>query len=238
MASRKISIIVPAYNEAKTIEKNILFLHQTIASIFEDFEIIIAEDGSSDETHPICKQLESSSSIVVLHNSERLGKGKAIKNACKAAKGDYIVFLDADLPVNLDGLPGLVSPLCEDYSLVVGSRYVEGAIFKRNNISTLKSRLYNILIKLVLNTNISDHQCGFKAMNKAHLESILFEVKDDHFFFDTELIAKTRKAGLKILEVPVEWIEPEGRVSHVTLLDEFIILFQLLKFLIRNSNSS
>jgi len=231
MSPIMLSIIIPVFNESKILEDNITLLNNSVESITTSYEIILAEDGSTDETYNICKRLENNPNIRVLHHPERQGKGNALKSAFNSALGDIVIFMDADLSVNLDSLCDLISPLSEEYSMVVGSRYAEGARINRGFVKTFKSRLYNFMVNLFFRTNILDHQCGYKSFNREHLEPILSNVSDGAFFFDTELIIRTKEAGLKIIEIPVEWSEPERRKSRVGLYNEFNIFLKLFSFI-------
>jgi len=201
---------------------------------FGEFEIIIAEDGSTDDTYRVCVELERKFPFVrVSHSEGKLGKGRALKKAFGLIEGGVLVLIDADLPFNLDSLTGLISPLKDGYSLVIGSRYLEDSVVKRSVYRTFKSRVYNFLVNFFFKDGVRDHQCGYKAMNLADLMPILSSIDEDNFFFDTELIVKTKRAGFSILEIPIEWVEPEGRVSKVSFWDEMGVLYAFFRFLMR-----
>ena len=230
-----VSVIVPAYNEADIIEENVLMLRAALEEVDVSFEIVIAEDGSTDHSFSVCLSLsESFTDVRVIHADARIGKGEAIKRAWRVSSGRYVVFMDMDMPVELSALGPLVNSLRLGSSLVIGSRYLEGSDLSRPFFKTLKSKTYNFLLRSFFGYAVSDYQCGFKGMIKEDFDDILLSVKDSVYFFDTELIIKAIRAGLSIKELPVSWREPEGRVSKVTLRDEVVMIFRLVSFLLSN----
>ena len=206
----KISVIIPAHNEEKSLERCVLKCRAAVGSLARPFEIIIAEDGSTDKTcaiaHGIAKQF---SKVKLLHSKERLGKGGAINRAAKAAEGEILVLVDSDLATGLEYLPELVGWIDRDYDMAIGSRMLSGSRVKRSFRREAASRAYNFLVRLVLKSKIRDHQCGFKAMNKEKVQDVLEEVKDTAWFWDTELLVKAQREGLRIKEFPIRWTESD-----------------------------
>lgn len=189
------------------------------------------EDGSVDQTYLICKTFsETHPKVQVFHSDERLGKGKAIKRGFNHSIGEYVVFIDSDLPVELTAFRELIQGLDEGNSIVVGSRYHPESVLNRNYYKTLKSRLYNWLIDIVFATGISDHQCGFKSMKKSELVEIINDVEDNRFFFDTELLIKSKKKGLTIKEIPIIWTDTLERKSNISLWEEIEIVIKYIQF--------
>ncbi|MBQ04677.1 glycosyl transferase [Candidatus Bathyarchaeota archaeon] len=230
-----VSVVVPAYNEAEIIEENILMLRTALKDADISFEIIIAEDGSTDRSYSISLGLSDLyPDVRVIHSDARIGKGEAIKRAWRISSGSFIIFMDMDMPVDLFSLGPLVDYLKHGSSLVIGSRYLGDSSLQRPFFKTLKSKLYNFLLRSFFGHEISDYQCGFKGMIKDDLSDLLLSVEDSVYFFDTELIIKAIRAGLSVRELPVSWREPEGRVSKVTLSDEIVMIFRLVSFLLSN----
>ena len=189
------------------------------------------EDGSDDLTFPICEKFaETHSRVHVSHSTERLGKGNAIKKGFNESTGEYVIFIDSDLPVQLHAFPGLIEGLDEGYSIVIGSRYHPDSKLNRNYYKTLKSRLYNWLINVAFKTGLSDHQCGFKSLRKKDLDEIINDVQDNKFFFDTELLIKARKKGLEIKEIPITWTDTIERKSNISLREEVEIVLKYIQF--------
>ncbi len=231
-SKRAISIVLPAHNEALQIEKCVREVDRAVSSFSDSYEIIVAEDGSTDGTDRILAGLlDSVPNLTFQHSTARLGKGKAIKNALNAAQGEVIVFMDVDLATNLDHLPHVLRLVEQKGGMVIGSRHVEGSRVKRRVSRTLFSLTYNLLVRTLFLDNVHDHQCGFKAMPHEVAEA-LGDIKSNGFFFDTEMILRCRKLGFPIREVAVEWSENRARsTSKVRLFNDAArIGLDLLKY--------
>ena len=214
---------MPAYNEASTLKQNVGLIEKVVSQITDLYEIIIAEDGCSDETVKVAADISNNCSKVVhLHSDYRLGKGLALKRALKTSKGQVLVFMDADLATSLDHLHDVVKFVESGYDIVIGSRHVKGSHVRRPLSRGIASRAYNLLVKLLFWDNVSDHQCGFKGFNHQALKGVIDEVTENGFVFDTELIVRMKKRGLRIIEIPVKWAEPEDRIPKFNLLADGI----------------
>jgi glycosyltransferase involved in cell wall biosynthesis len=215
----EVSLIIPAYNEASILRRNLEIIEKTVSQIVSSYEVIIAEDGSSDETAKIAADISNNRSKVIhLHSNQRLGKGLALKRALKASKGQTLVFMDVDLSTSLDHLQDVVKMIKNGYDIVVGSRHVKGSYVKRSLLRYIASRAYNVLVKLLFRDNISDHQCGFKGFNYLAVKDVVDTVTETGFLFDTELILRMKQKGLHVIEIPVKWTEPEDRIPKFNLL--------------------
>ena len=218
---KEISVLLPAYNEALQIEKCVREVDHAVSSFSDSYEIIVAEDGSTDGTDCIVSGLLNSiPNLSFQHSPVRLGKGKAIKNAVDSAKGEVIVFMDVDLATSLDCLPQVIRQVEEHGGMVIGSRHVAGSRVQRRASRTLFSLAYNLLVRVLFLDSIHDHQCGFKAMRHEVAEA-LGDIKSNGFFFDTEMILRCKKSGFPIMEVGVEWSENRRRsTSKVRLFQD------------------
>lgn len=215
----RLSLIVPAFNEAPCLRRSIGFIEEAVKQITRSYEIIIAEDGSMDGTDKIAADMaRENSRIIHSHADERLGKGQALKKALKTSVGDIIVLMDADLATSLGHLPKLVLLIEREYDGAIGSRHTKGSFTSRTLLRTLTSKTYNLLVRLLFRDGIHDHQCGFKAFRRKAIEYLLKDVESNGFFFDAELIIKAKKKGFSIAEFPVTWTEPYGRKSKFKLL--------------------
>jgi glycosyltransferase involved in cell wall biosynthesis len=218
------SIIFPAYNEAARIEQAVEKAIEALREILPRYEIIIAEDGSTDGTDKISSKLSAKYSFVMhIHSGKRLGKGRALAQASKKARGEIIVYMDVDLATNMKHLKDLIQAIREGYDFATGSRYLPESRAERTVSRALASRIYNFIIRLLFRTGIKDHQCGFKAFNRIALLQIIDQVKAEHWFWDTEILVKASKKGYKIKEIPVEWKERE--TTKVRLLKDSITMF-------------
>jgi glycosyltransferase involved in cell wall biosynthesis len=233
LPEKDISIVLPAYNEASRIENCVRTVERAVSALSSSYEIIVAEDGSTDGTSGIVAKLSKTNPhLSLLHSPVRLGKGKAIKNALRSARGDIIVFMDADLPANLKYLQCIVQIAKEQRGLAIGSRHVKSSRVKRPFARTVSSLLYNLLARLLFFDGVHDHQCGFKAMSREVAGVVQAKVKSDGFFFDTEMILQCKRLGLPVVEVGVEWSETKkGSESKVHLFRDAARIFrELLRF--------
>ena len=203
----KISIIIPAYNEEKRITRCLKRLLKYCNEKEWDFEILVAEDGSTDSTVKILKDFASQDNrIKLLSFTERLGKGGAIKNAMFQATKDYVCFMDVDLSADIAELERLI-PFLNEYDIVLGSRQlrgnlppIEGPIYRK-----IFSKLYSKFFRFLFRMPIHDPQCGFKLF-KTNIVSRLFkEIHTTGFAFDSEVLVKAYWLALKIKEVPIIW---------------------------------
>jgi len=227
-----VSVIVPVYNEEKVLRRNIISLGKTLDKLLPDFEIIISEDGSTDRTHEIAKTL-ASEKVRVLHNDKRLGKGASIKNASEHARGNIIMFMDADLASHPSHVRQLVGLFSSGAAIVIGSRYLKGSKTKRTRIRHFASKSFNFLARTLLGSKLTDHQCGFKAFRKDLVLPLINEIEDEKWFWDTELLVRAQRSGLKVVEIPIEWNE-EADSKFRLLNDTCHMAYSLVSFKLKN----
>jgi hypothetical protein len=227
-----VSISIPAYNEAERIEKCVLRVRRFMEKTGKDYEIIIADDGSTDGTDEIARRLgKKFRKIKNLHSAKRLGKGGALKKAFGYSKGDIFIFMDADLATDVSHLKDMISDIDKGFDIVTGSRWIKGSRVTMPFHRHLLSFFYNSLARILFRDGVRDHQCGFKAFRKESVGKIVENVKDNGWFWDTELLVKSKNSGLKIKEIPVTW--RENRKSRETrfriLRDSLAMFFKLLR---------
>ena len=174
------------------------------------FEIIIAEDGSTDCSKEVSKGFAMLSGVKLMSRNVKLGRGTALKNAVRHARGDVIGYMDIDLAVPLTYLPVAVDKVEEGHKFVTGSRYRKGSRMNRSSVRLVSSVGYNLILKILFNSKVNDHQCGFKFWESAFIKKEIKEVKDDHWFFDSEMIIKAQREGTVPYEIPVEWKESKS----------------------------
>jgi hypothetical protein len=233
-----VSVVLPAYNEAKSIERAVEEVRKELLSYLDEgeFEIIIAEDGSTDGTDMLARRLsERYPEVHHLHSDERLGRGRALKNAFSLARGDILVYLDVDLSTDLKHLKELISSIKEEgYDFATGSRLMQESKRERPFKRDFASKGYNFLVRLFLGSKLKDHQCGFKAFRKSALFSFIDEVKDNHWFWDTEVMVLAQKKGYKVKEFPVKW--KQSRETKVRFGKDVVYMFsQILRMWSRES---
>lgn len=214
-----INITIPVFNEEEILHENILKIYNFLKEHISDpWFIVIANNGSTDKTELIAKELIKHNMGIRLLYIEKPGKGEAIKQGWQKFEADIYCFMDADLATDLKDLPNLISQVKNGYDIAIGSRYVKGAQVKRTIFRKIFSFVYRILVKLMFNSLIKDFPCGFKAINKKVLEKIVPKIKDNAWFFDSELLILAEKEKFKIKEIPVSWHDPE-RQSKVKVLN-------------------
>ncbi len=215
----EVSIILPAYNEASRIESTVERTAVALCEITPSFEIIIAEDGSKDGTDRICAVLAKKYAFVVhLHSDERLGRGRALNRAIQASRGEILCDIDVDLATDMKHLKELIQAIRNGYDFATGSRLLPASDVKRPLKRELASRGFNFLTRLMLGSKLYDHQCGFKSFKRESLFAIMGDVKDTHWFWDTELLVRAQRAGYRIKEFPVEW--KHGGATKVNLIKD------------------
>ena len=212
-AAVSVSVVLPAYNEAGTIEETVSVTLDTLETFLDPgtFEVIIAEDGCEDETPAIADRLAANDDRVDhFHSDERLGRGEALNRAFEAADGDTLVYFDTDLATDMRHLEELVESVRSgEYDLATGSRWMPGKKAERPPKRAISSRGYNFLVRTLLDSDLRDHQAGFKAFSRAAFEDLRPDVKDTHWFWDTEMLVKAQRRGYRVKEFAVEWT-PKG----------------------------
>ena len=170
--------------------------------------MVIADNASTDRTLAVAQKLTTYYPRVSVLHLEEKGRGRALKAAWLASEADVLAYMDVDLSTNLWSFLPLVAPLATGHSdLAIGSRLLRGAMVTRQWKRELISRCYNLLIKAMFANRFSDAQCGFKAIKRSVAQELLPQVEDGEWFFDTELLLLAEERGLRISEVPVDWIE-------------------------------
>ena len=214
-----VEIVVPVYNEAETLEASIRRLHAYVHTDFPlSVQITIADNASSDATGVLAAELAGElDDVAFLHVAEK-GRGRALRAAWSHSSARVLAYMDVDLSTDLDALLPLVAPLLSGHSdLAIGSRLARGSRVVRGPKRELISRSYNMLLHTTLRTRFSDAQCGFKAIRADRARELLPLVTDQEWFFDTELLVIAERAGLRIHEVPVDWVDdPDSRVDIVS----------------------
>jgi Glycosyl transferase family 2 len=213
-----VDIVVPVYNEAVQLTERITELRRFLDESFPFRALItIVDNGSTDETFAVASQIASSlSGVAVLHLS-RKGRGLALRSAWSQSTARVVAYMDVDLSTSLTALLPLVAPLLSGHrDVAFGSRLARGSHVVRGPKRELISRAYNLLLKVSLQGRFSDAQCGFKALRREAALTLLPLVKDDEWFFDTELLVTAERLHMRLSEVPVDWVDdPDSRVSIV-----------------------
>ena len=207
----RLDVVVPVYNEAESLDASVRVLHASLTESFAfGWQITIADNASTDATPGIAAALaEELSGVRVLRLAEK-GRGRALKAAWLGSTAEVVAYVDVDLSTDLRALPPLVAPLLSGHSdLAIGTRLNSSSRVVRGLKREIVSRGYNFILRRVMGVEFSDAQCGFKAMRRDVAQRVLPMVEDNGWFFDTELLIIAERAGLRIHEVPVDWVDDE-----------------------------
>ena len=211
-----LDVAVPVYNEAHVLAASIARLHDYLRQHFPfTWRITIVDNASTDGTLDVAHRVaEAFEHVHVLH-LDRKGRGLALREAWLASPARVCAYMDVDLSTGLDALLPLVAPLVTGHSdVAIGSRLAPGASVARGPRREIISRTYNVILKTVFAVRFRDAQCGFKAIRSDIGALLLPEVHDDGWFFDTELLLLAEHNGLRVHEVPVDWVDdPDSRVD-------------------------
>jgi glycosyltransferase involved in cell wall biosynthesis len=204
-----IEIVIPVFNEAAALERSVELLLEYMRREFPfRFSVVIADNASTDSTPRIAAALAAQHEEVSALRLERKGRGLALRTAWLGSTADVLSYMDVDLSTNLESFLPLVAPILSGHSeLAIGTRLAHQANVRRRLKRELLSRGYNGLIHAGFDASFSDAQCGFKAIRADVARTLLPLVGDDGWFFDTELLLLAERRGLRIHEVPVDWIE-------------------------------
>ena len=233
-ATPLVEIVLPVYNEEADLPGSVETLMRFLeASAPWTWRILIADNASTDGTFAVATGLAETHAQVAVLRLAAKGRGRALRAAWLGSDAKVLCYMDVDLSTDLNALPLLVSAVCDDgYDVAIGSRLARGAtVSKRTLKREIISRGYNLIIKSLFWTRRTDMQCGFKALSRAAAQRLLPVVKDNAFFFDTELLLIAEKRGLRILEVPVTWEDdPDSRVRLLSTIVEDLRGLMRLRF--------
>jgi glycosyltransferase involved in cell wall biosynthesis len=211
-----INITVPVLNEAGQLAASIGTLHRFLCEHCRfEFEIVVADNGSTDGTLSIARDLAGKCPSVRVLRLEEKGRGRALKRAWSESRAEICSYMDVDLSTDLHAFPSLVESLIGGgFDLAIGSRLLKPALTTRGIKRELISRCYNLLVKAAFRTRFSDAQCGFKAITRPAAQTLLPLVEDNGWFLDTELLVLAEKLGYRIFDLPVQWNDdPDSRVK-------------------------
>lgn len=213
-----LDVVVPVYNEQATLETSIRHLHAYLTdAVRYGWRITIADNASTDHTPALADALAAELPQVVAVHLPLKGRGRALKQVWGSSPAEVLVYLDEDLSTDLAALPPLVAPLLSGHSdLAIGTRLGRTSRVTRGGKREFISRSYNLLLRRTMSVGFSDAQCGFKAIRRDVAQRLLPLVEDDGWFFDTELLILAERAGLRIHEIPVDWVDdPDSSVDIV-----------------------
>lgn len=211
MVPPEVTAIIPVYNDRKSLEKALPVSVAVLSAIAPSFEIIVAEDGSTDGSAALVEAFSRTESRVrLLHSDQRQGRGRALNRAILDAQGSIVCYFDVDLATDMQHLPELIGAIRDGCDMATGSRLMPDSDIVRTGGREIASRSYNFLVRLFLSSTIYDHQCGFKAFNRERILTIIPTVRDTHWFWDTELLVRGQRKGFRVKEFAVRWRAGKG----------------------------
>jgi glycosyltransferase involved in cell wall biosynthesis len=205
-----LEIVVPVRNEERDLVPSVTRLLTYLRESFAPTAVItIADNGSTDATWTLARGLaDAYPGLVRAAHLDLPGRGRALRAAWSASDAEVVAYMDVDLSTDLAALAPLVGPLLAGHGdVAIGSRLAPGARVTRGPKREIISRCYNLLLRATLGVGFSDAQCGFKALRAPAARALLPSVVDNGWFFDTELLVLAERAGLRVLEVPVDWTD-------------------------------
>jgi len=218
-----LDVVIPVFNEEAQLTGSVERVLDHLGALPWSYRVTIADNASTDQTAMIARRLSHSHpEVTVVHLAEK-GRGRALKRVWSTSDSVVLVYMDVDLSTDLAALLPLVAPLVSGHSdLAIGSRLARSSRVERGARRELISRGYNLILRQTLRARFSDAQCGFKAIRREAAQELLPLVEDNAWFFDTELLVVAERSGLRIHEVPVDWVDdPDSSVDLVrTAIDD------------------
>lgn len=211
-----VEIVVPVHNEVRVLEQSVSRLRDYLNHDFPFSSVVtIADNASSDGTWRVARRLAATMSGVKAVRLEEKGRGLALAHVWGASDAAVVAYMDVDLSTKLSSLLPLVAAVISGHSEVaIGTRLAVGSSVGRGPIREIISRSYNSLLRMAVGEKFSDAQCGFKALSSSAARQLLPSIQDGGWFFDTELLIAAERAGMRVHEVPVDWIDdPDSRVK-------------------------
>ena len=223
----KLSIVVPCYNESKDIAKNSETIKNYLESIKQDYELILVNDGSKDNTKEV---IEAIPGVKALSYEPNRGKGGAVKYGIESATGDYVLFMDADLSTDLEAIDRFIK-IAPNYDMVIGSRHAKDSVIKKKQpaLRVFIGWCCRKLVNMKFHFKYKDTQCGFKAMRTDIAKKIVSKQVVNNFAFDVEYLYIAKLNNLSIYEMGVIWADDRG--STVSPLKSSIKFFKDLSFI-------
>lgn len=216
VAGCDVDIVIPVHNEQKILQDSVGRLYAYLATCFPlSWRIIIADNASTDRTGSVAAELSAALPRVRAVRLDAKGRGGALNAVWSLSDATVVAYMDVDLSTDLGALLPLIAPLISGHSdMAIGTRLLRSSRVVRGAKREVLSRCYNLIVRTTMRARFTDAQCGFKAMRTECARRVLPLVQDTGWFFDTELLLVAERAGLRIAEVPVDWVDdPDSRVD-------------------------
>jgi len=230
----KISVVIPAYNEADRIVHT---LRQTLTYLGKQTypsEILVVSDGSTDNTQTVVEAFQSSGhvNLRVLAYSPNRGKGYAVRYGMLRARGEQVLFMDADYSVPIEEIEKGLALLTQGYDIAIASRALSGSVIEahQNLMRELSARIYTLVQTLYLGIRYKDTQCGFKLFNQQVVKRLFESQKLDSVIFDPEILWLAHRQGYRVAEFPVQWHHVgDSRIQYDSLRKSLFVFEELFR---------
>lgn len=232
MEEIKLSMIVPCYNEAEQLEKNLNWLKQVLDALADRYEIIIIDDASPNDTVAMIGRFiennPGADNIKFIKHEKNQGRGKTVSQGIMAAQGNIAGFVDIDFSTSPWYIPALAAEIKNGSDIAIGQRIYKLKLKVLHR--WILSKGYKFLVRLFLGHDLGDTESGCKFFNRQRIMPILSQVKDERWFWDTEIIARSYLAGLKISQLPTVFIRESLYTTVKIFSDSLRHLVNLIKF--------
>ena len=224
------SLILPCYNESSHIRQSLPKIIATIHASFSSHEIILIDDKSTDDTRRILKQLvKNYKHVHVYYHRKNRGRGATVQEGIQKARSDIVAFIDIDLEVEPDYLVKMAHLVKSGVDVVVARRYYPLQLYSLQDlIRTIASKIYASIIRIFLDLPIHDTEAGYKCFKRKRIMRVLRDIKDTHWFWDTEIIARSLRHRLTVQEVPVLFLRKLDKKSTVKLASDSVAYIHAL----------
>lgn len=226
----RLSVIIPAYNEERRIQKTLRLVSEYLSRQNYTYEIIVVNDGSQDRTTEVVKEFSGFiKNLRLIDNKVNRGKGAVVKQGMLEAEGEIRLFMDADNSTEINHLEKMFPEFDKGSDVVMGSRRASGAVievhqsFFRENLG----RVFNLIMRMIICLPYQDTQAGFKAFSSRAAEEIFSRQTIERFAFDVEVLVIARRLGFVISEIPLKWVNDPK--SHVKMKGAIQMLFEIAK---------
>jgi dolichyl-phosphate beta-glucosyltransferase len=203
-----LSVVIPCYNEQDRLPATVVSIKRYMAGRGDDYELILADDGSLDATQKaIAAAMDSAANVRDVHLVQNRGKGRALAEGVAVSKGDRVLLTDADLSTPIEELPKLEAKLDAGAGVAIGSRSIKGSqiVASQPVYRVLMGKTFNLMVQALLLPGLWDTQCGFKLFKGDLARSVFADLRTDGFGYDPEALFLAKKRGARIAEVPVVW---------------------------------
>ena len=235
-----LSVIIPAYNEESRIERSLVAAADYLAAFPEPVELVVVDDGSRDGTAAVVERFAAAAAprlgVRLLRNGRNRGKGYSLKHGVLLSAGEYLLLSDADFSTPIEELPRLLRPVREEgCGIAIGSRALPASRLEVRQPAWRETmgKCFNLLVRMLTGLPFADTQCGFKVMRRSQVAPLFRAARVERFAYDVEILYLARKAGVKVVEVPVTWRNAAGsKVSPVR--DSFDMLLDIARVVWRD----